>query len=144
MIRYLLDTNVISQTGKPKPNANVLSWLDAVDDHELAISAVTLHELAYGVAKASAENHPAAAALMAGMNAIEAAYQGRILPIDSASAKIWGGLLAIQNKHVNDKAQASIAKANGLVLVTRNTKDLQGLDVALLDPFKKPAKLYPA
>lgn len=144
MIRYLLDTNVVSQPGKSKPNANVLAWLDTVDDAELAISAVTVHELAYGVARAKAAGHPAFPALQAGVAAIETAYAGRILPMDQTAAKIWAVLLAKQNKHVNDKALVASAKANGLTLVSANVKHVAGLGVDVLDPFKEPAKLHPA
>lgn len=144
MIRYLLDTNVVSQAGKPKPDANVIAWLDTVDDLELAISVVTLRELTYGVEKARAAGHPATVALESGVAAVGAAYAGRILPIDSAAATAWAVLLAEQNSHTDDKAQVAIAKVHGLTLVSRNVRDVVGRGVDVLDPFKSPARLYPA
>ena len=71
MIRYLLDTNVVSQAGKAKPNANVVAWLATVDDTELAISVVTIHEITYGVERARLAGHAAAAALSAAAAALE-------------------------------------------------------------------------
>jgi predicted nucleic acid-binding protein len=107
-------------------------------------SAVTIHDLAYGVERAKAVGHPASDALEAGAIAIEAAFLGRILPIDSEAAKIWAGLLAQKHKHVNDRALVAIARTHGLILVSGNVKDLVGLGVDVLDPFKRPARLHPA
>src|SRR5829696_10404376 len=103
MIRYLLDTNVVSQPSKAKPDLNVLTWLDTTDDAELAISAITAHELWYGVARARAANHERAEEMAAGVDAILEAYAGRILPIETQVAKIWAELPVQQNKNVNDK-----------------------------------------
>jgi predicted nucleic acid-binding protein len=142
MIRYLLDANVVSQPSKANPDANVLAWLDATDDVELAISAVTVHELWYGVARARAANHAKAEAMAAAVDAVLEAYAGRILPIDIQAAKVWAELLAQQNKHVNDKCLVAVARVNNLALVTRNVSDTAGLGVDVLNPFKKPARLY--
>jgi predicted nucleic acid-binding protein len=142
MIHYLLDTNVVSQPSKANPDANALAWLDATDDVELAISAVTVHELWYGVARARAANHPKAEVMAAAVDAILDAYTGRILPIETQAAKVWAELLAKQNKHVNDKCLVAVARVNNLTLVTRNVSDTTGLGVDVLNPFKKPAQLH--
>lgn len=88
MIRYLLDTNVVGEPSKADPDPHVMAWLDATDDAELAISAVTVHELWYGVARARAANHARANEIAAGVDAILDAYAGRILPIDTRSGKL--------------------------------------------------------
>ena len=74
---YLLDTNVVSQSSKPKPSANILAWLRSVDDHELCISAMTVRELRYGAERATAADHPAAAAITQGVDAVIAATASR-------------------------------------------------------------------
>ena len=142
MIRYLLDTNVVSQPSKANPDAKLLAWLDATDDVELAISAVTVHEPWYGVARARAAKHAKAEAMAAAVDAILEAYAGRILPVDTQAAKVWAELLAQQNKHVNDKCIVAVARVNNLTLVTRNVSDTAGLGVDVLNPFKKPAQLH--
>ncbi|OGN41045.1 MAG: hypothetical protein A2795_11385, partial [Caulobacterales bacterium RIFCSPHIGHO2_01_FULL_67_30] len=106
---YLLDTNVVSQSSKPKPSANILAWLRSVDDHELCISAMTVRELRYGAERATAADHPAAAAITQGVDAVIAAYAGRILPIDEAVAAVWGRMLAERDSDEEDTALAATA-----------------------------------
>ncbi len=50
-MKYLLDTNVLRELGKTAPHKNVAAWLKSVDDADLAISALTVREIAKGVAK---------------------------------------------------------------------------------------------
>jgi predicted nucleic acid-binding protein len=144
MTKYLLDTNVVSQSSKRNGNKHVLRWLDEVDDAHLAISAITVRELWYGVAQARANNHPNIDGITSGVSLILDAFVGRILHIDEAVAKLWAELLAAQNKHVNDKCLVAVARVNGLTLVTQNVKDTAGLGAEVLDPFTDPAKAYPA
>lgn len=144
MIRYLLDTNVVSAASKTDPDRNLLAWLDRTDDAELAISAMSVHELWFGVARVRLARHPKAREIADAVTAILDAYEGRILPIDAAAGRAWAELLAQQTKHVNDRCLVAIAQVNGLVLVTRNVKHTAHLGVVVLDPFKRPAQLHPA
>ncbi|CAN5372979.1 type II toxin-antitoxin system VapC family toxin [soil metagenome] len=141
---YLLDTNVVSQSSKPKPSANILAWLRSVDDHELCISAMTVRELRYGAERATAAGHPAAAAITQGVDAVIAAYAGRILPIDEAVAAVWGRMLAERDGDEEDTALAATALVNGLTLVTANIKDVTDRGVPLLNPSRSPPKATPA
>lgn len=138
MIRYLLDTNVVSELSKPNPHANVVAWQKAIPEDELAISAITIRELAYGVANAENQKSAKAPAYAASLTKIRAAFEGRILPIDDAVAMVWAALLAAQWKHVDDKGLVATAKVHDLVLVTRNEDDVSGLGAKVLNPFKAP------
>jgi predicted nucleic acid-binding protein len=62
-MKYLLDTNVLRELGKTSPHKNVAAWLKSVDDAELAISALTVREIAKGVAKLR-KTKPETAALL--------------------------------------------------------------------------------
>lgn len=135
-MKYLLDTNVLRELGKTSPQRNVVVWLKSVDDSDLAISALTVREVAKGVAKLRKAKPETAASLEAAVTAIFDAFVGRILPIDRAVAAAWGEALAAKEKHVDDAGLAATARVHGLIVVTRNAKDFEGRSVTLLDPFK--------
>jgi len=135
-MKYLLDTNVLRELGKTSPHKNVAAWLRNVDDTDLAISALTVREIAKGGAKLRKTKPETAAALATTVAAIFDAFDGRILPIDRAVASVWGEALGESEKHVDDAGLAATARVHGLIVVTRNVKDFSGRGVKLLDPFK--------
>ena len=135
-MKYLLDTNVLRELGKTSPHKNVAAWLKSVDDADLAISALTVREIAKGVVKLRKTKPDTAAALAATVAAIFDAYDGRILPIDRAVASVWGEALGESEKHVDDAGLAATARVHGLIVVTRNVKDFDGRGVKVIDPFK--------
>jgi predicted nucleic acid-binding protein len=135
-MKYLLDTNVLRELGKTSPHKNVAAWLKSVDDADLAISALTVREIAKGVVKLRKTKPDTAAALAATVAAIFDAFDGRILPIDRAVASVWGEALGESEKHVDDAGLAATARVHGLIVVTRNVKDFDWRGVTLLDPFK--------
>ncbi|MGO9772264.1 MAG: type II toxin-antitoxin system VapC family toxin [Roseiarcus sp.] len=135
-MKYLLDTNVLRELGKTSPHNNVAAWLKSVDDADLAISALTVREIAKGVAKLRKTKPETAAVLDAAVSAIFDAFEGRILPINRLVAAAWGEALGESDKHVDDAGLAATARVHGLVVVTRNVKDFYGRGVTLLDPFK--------
>jgi hypothetical protein len=134
----------VSQPGRPKPNTNVMAWLAAIDDAELAIQRG--YDPRPGLWGGASQGGRPSGLRRPGSrrNRHRGGFLGRILPIDSEAAKIWAGLLAQKHKHVNDRALVAIARTHGLILVSGNVKDLVGLGVDVLDPFKRPARLHPA
>lgn len=135
-MKYLLDTNVLRELGKTSPHKNVAAWLNSVDDADLAISALTVCEIAKGVARLKKTKPEAAATLEVMVRLIFDAFGDRILPIDRPVAAVWGEALAASEKHVEDAGLAATARVHGLIVVTRNVKDFDGRGVTLLDPFK--------
>jgi predicted nucleic acid-binding protein len=101
-MKYLLDTNVFREIGKTAPHENVWAWLASVDDAELAISALTVREVAKGVAKLAASKPAIAVDIKARTEAAFDAFEGRILAIDRAVAQAWGKVLAESEKHADD------------------------------------------
>lgn len=142
MIRYLLDTDVVSQASKNRPNKNVLKWLDSVNDDALAISVITLRERLEGVERAKQAGVVSAPDIAADVEDLARAYEGRILPINEGSARHWARFLVPDNAKSDDKAQLAIAAAHGLTLVTLNWADVQGFGVPILNPGRNPPKLY--
>lgn len=138
-MRFLLDTNVVSQFGRRTPNRNVMEWVERQHERDLVLSVITLRELWYGVDKARLSQHDEAEGLAAQVTALGQVYGDRILPVDAAVARIWASMLARSHKHVDDTGLAATAAVHGLVVVTRNVAHLRGRGVPLLDPFRSPA-----
>ena len=139
-MRYLLDTNVLKEVGRPNPHRNVVSWLDTVDDTDLVISVISVREIWKGIEKKRNKEPAQAGQLESAANGIFEAFQGRILAIDEPIARRWGKLLAESEKHIEDTGLAASAYVHDLVLVTRNEADFKARGVNVLNPFKKPAK----
>lgn len=139
-MRYLLDTNVLKELGKPKPHENVAAWFDSVDDADLAISAISLREIWKGIARMRQKDEARAATLEAAAGSITRAFEGRILPIDEVVAKKWGELLAESDKNIDDTGIAATAAVRGLIVVTRNERDFNSRRVDVLNPFKYSAR----
>ena len=139
MKKYLLDTNVISEIIKPHPDNNVLTWLGNKREQSLFLSAITIGELAKGIA-ALADDQKKDRLLYWLETEITHRFQERILPFDTQSALLWGewnGKSGRRGVHYTllDSQIAAIAVRFGCVLVTRNAKDVDGLPVEHLNPW---------
>ncbi len=143
-MKYLLDTMLLKEIGKSKPHRNVEAWLATVDDLDLAISAINVREIWKGIERQRAVNPVLADRLQAAAQFVFSAYRGRILPVDEEIAEMWGRLLGRSEKNIEDTGLAATARVHGLVLVTRNVSDVEGRGVTVLDPFKRPARIYEA
>ncbi len=136
---YLIDTNVLSETLKPRPEPKVTAWFAEQNPENLFLSSISLGELARG---ASRVKEPAKRDLL--MRWVEddlvSQFQDRILPFDQDAAILWGRIMGDgdntgRQKPMADAQIAAVAKRHGLTLVTRNTKDFRGMDVALVNPW---------
>ena len=132
---YLLDTNIVSETRKPHMNERVRAFLSDVDASSLYLSVLTVGELRKGV-EIKRKSDPDSAALLSGwVDGLEQSFNDRIITIDGAVARRWGELSSDRSRPVIDTLIAATALTHGLTLVTRNTKDLQGIELPLLDPW---------
>ncbi|MFZ5685932.1 MAG: PIN domain-containing protein, partial [Pseudomonadota bacterium] len=100
--RYLLDTNVVRELLGGKGHPNVVAWLDTVDDHEVAISVLSVQEMGKGVALAQKRGKDPDGALKRAVEDLIAAFEGRILSLDADAALQWGLHVGKQDKHVMD------------------------------------------
>jgi predicted nucleic acid-binding protein len=73
---------------------------------------------------------------LAMLDALEAAYGPRLVPIDGPVVAEWTRLLGAKDKNQRDRALAATARVHGFVLVTRNVDDVRGCNVRVLDPFR--------
>jgi toxin FitB len=140
VIRWLLDTNVVIEMLKPDRDPSVAAWIAGQDAASLAVSVLTIAEFAQGAGKLP-DDDPGRLRAEAELAAIEANFAGRILPIDHKVAVRFGflsGLLRRSGRKppVIDTLLAATAVEHGLVLATRNTKDVAATNVQLLDPWR--------
>jgi len=142
--RYLVDTNVISATAPTTAvtRAEIIAWMDS-HAHELFLSAVTIAEIADGVAKAKREGAKRKASdLSAWLRTVLHLYGDRVLPFDAATAEIAGALadLARSRGHspgFADIAIAATARRHDLTILSRNERHFAPMDVAVIDPFTR-------
>jgi predicted nucleic acid-binding protein len=136
-VSFLIDTNIISEVRKGgRCDPNVAAWYASVADEDLYLSTLVLGELRKGVELARARDPAKASILERWLGQVEAAFGGRILGVDNAVAERWGRMNAIRPIPVIDGLLAATAAANGLTLVTHNDRDVAGLGVAVLNPFR--------
>lgn len=133
---FLLDTNVVSEPRRRKPDPAVIVWLREQESDLLFVSALTLGEIALG-AEARGRRDPAAGrSLSTWLGSIRTAYSDRVLPVTGDIAETWGRLGARRPLPVIDGLLAATALVHRLTLVTRNVRDFDGLGVQLLDPWQ--------
>ena len=137
MTAYLVDTNVVSELVKPEPDGCVLKFLSRESD--LWLSVVTLHELAYGVARIAeaGRRHRIAAWL----ESVKTKFTGRLIIVDEPIAEAAGrarGHAASQGRTVAplDALIGATAQVRSMTVATRNVRDFEPLDVPVLDPWR--------
>ncbi len=138
-MNYLLDTNVVSEWVKPRPDPNVVRWLADTDEDRICLSVITFAEIRQGVeAMPAGRRREALHAWL--QDELPLRFEGRILGIDLAVAGAWGGIMARGSKTgvtlgVMDGFFAATAETHALTLVTRNTRHFERLGLALLNPW---------
>ncbi|MDA8052087.1 MAG: hypothetical protein M0002_19160 [Rhodospirillales bacterium] len=88
-MRYLLDTNIISNITKASPSESLLEWMAQQDDDDLYIISLTLAEIRHGVPEKPADKRrDQFEAWFGGPEEPQALFAGRVLPFDEAAALI--------------------------------------------------------
>jgi predicted nucleic acid-binding protein len=129
-------THVISETRKVRANIGVIAFLSAAEAAGLFLSVLTLGELRKGVAAKRRTDPSVADLLGAWVDGIETTFADRVLPIDAATARRWGELSADRSRPVIETFFAATAISRGLILVSRNTRDVESTGVPLVDPWQ--------
>ncbi len=135
----VLDTNVLSEIMRAKPDPTVLAWLDAQAPEDLWLNSVVAAELLFGVARLpeGARKQRLAQAVSA---MLEQDFAGQILSFDLGAASVYAVMLAErerigQSMAMADAQIAAICLSRDAILATRNTKHFEGLGVALINPW---------
>lgn len=132
---FLLDTNVISETRKPRPHAAVMAWLADTPDSHLRLSAATLGELQGGVEKSRRTNPQKAAEIEVWIDGLGATFD--VIPVDEAVFRLWARLMDRKSEHLLiDALIVATAEVHGLTVATRNVRDFEALGVRVINPFE--------
>jgi len=132
----LVDTNVISEIVKRRPNQGVMSFLR---DKRFLLSSLVFAELAYGAYQLD-DAHQGRTRYIAFIENLKAHYRDAVIPVSLEIAEISGKLRATEKKDGRilsfaDAVMAATALHTGTTLVTRNIKDFEHLNIALFNPF---------
>jgi len=140
-VSYLLDTNVLSELRRRQPDAHVAAWFAKRPPSTLYLSVLTLGEIRKGV-EAMADPTRRLALLDWLETELPAYFTGRVLNVDASVADRWGRLLSQAGRPLPaiDSLLAATAVQHGLILVTRNVRDVQGLPgLTVLNPWDAQA-----
>lgn len=136
---FLLDTNVISEWAKPRPDPGVVAWLADADEDRLYVSVVTVAELRYGIQRL--DNGRRRCRLDEWLrHDLPNRFEDRILPVDAAVAGEWGRVVAqceARGRPIGalDALIAATARLHGLALVTRNEADFSASLEDVVNPW---------
>jgi len=135
---WLIDTNIVSEWVKPRPDAGIVSWLDEVDEDRVFLSVVSLAEIRFGVERLSPGRRRIRLDLWL-REELPERFEGRVVPVDERIADACGRLLARARQASRglgamDALIAATCLACDLVLATRNLADFDGLGVELFAP----------
>lgn len=135
-MKYLLDTNIVSELRKgARADANVVAWFRKVATEDLFLSVIVVGEIRRGIELIRRRDAAAAHALDRWMARLLAGFEERILPVDAPVAEEWGRMNVPNPLSAVDSLMAATAKVHGLVLVTRNVKDVAATGVKTVNPF---------
>jgi predicted nucleic acid-binding protein len=136
----ILDTNVVSEGFRARPNVAVRNWLDAQMDDDLYLCAPVIAEIRYGIARLdSGEQQERLRAIADKFE--DDLYRGRIFPFDTSSASIYGRIAAERRRKGKPVGPmhgmiAAIAIARGAAVATRDSYGFSDLDLTIIDPFE--------
>ena len=139
-MRHLLDTNIISNIGKPIPSEVLLAWMSVQNDEDLFIASLTLAEIRRGVLeKPAGKRRDQLEIWFSGPEGPQALFAGRVLPFDENAGLIWARPWRTARpkgrpRSALDMIIAAVAEAHGCTVVTDNEKDF--VDIQVVNPLR--------
>jgi toxin FitB len=139
-VKYLLDTCLISELVKKEPNPAVVNWLDEQNEQKLFLSVLTLGELQKGISKLTDGTKKDVLQAWVTLDLVER-FTGQILELNLETALCWGRLQGVAEQTgeklpVMDSLIAATAAAHGLIVVTRNVRDIERCGVRVCNPWE--------
>ena len=130
----LLDTNIISEMSRKDPHPAVAS-LFAGRRYDLFISVISLGELRRGEARLRTRDATRAARIDLWLRSVEVELADRVIQVTTEVAYRWGEITSQRSRPLADALLAATALVHNLSLVTRNTKDFDGLGLSVINPW---------
>jgi hypothetical protein len=135
----VLDTNVVSETMRPAPSPAVITWLNGQDIQTLYLTAVSLAELRFGIARLD-EGRSKADLSERLDRMLDQVFQGRILPFTAAAAQIFADRMAVARRAGRavgfpDGMIAACVGASGFSIATRDTSPFEALGLQVVNPW---------
>jgi toxin FitB len=139
-MNYLLDTCVLSEYTRRKPNAKVIRWIEAMDEEKLFLSAITVGEIQHGIERLP-ESHRKTELTTWINNGLIARFGQRVLPLDAQTMFLWGSLVARMEKAgqpmaLMDSLIVASALQHNLIMVTRNINDFLPCGIQVTNPWE--------
>ncbi len=135
----ILDTNVLSELLRPKPSAQVVSWVEKQPAAELFTTSITEAEIFYGIELLpKGKRRDGLLATAEAMFAED--FAGRILDFDSAATRAYSMIAALRRvlgrpiSHPDAQIAAIVQRQRGM-LATRNIGDFENCDIRIVDPW---------
>lgn len=141
-MKYLLDTNIISELISKQPNQKVIEFLSSIDEKNTYLSVITIGEIKAGIENAKSSEKMNRLSLWLKQDLLKR-FQNRIIDINIETMLLWGKIshtLKTIGKPlpIMDSLIATSCVCHDLILVTRNEKDFENLDIKIINPFKNP------
>jgi toxin FitB len=135
----VLDTNVFSELKGRKHSERLIAWLDGFLMPEVFLTTITLAETRYGLGLLPEGARKEQ--LTQTYRLLEEEFEPRVLPFSTVAAFRYGDISARRHRsgrpiETKDAMIAAICLVHGATLATRNTKDFEGLDLRLVNPFE--------
>lgn len=138
-MRYLLDTNIVSELISKQPNTKVLQFIASLSENDVLLSVVTIGEIKSGIEKLEDSKRKEVLSLWLNDDLLNR-FNGRLLTIDLDIMLVWGELIQKNKKTGNtlpiiDSFIAATCISKNLTLITRNESDFNTLDLNIINPF---------
>ena len=134
---FLLDTNILSELRKgARCDPNVSNWAAKESGQAHYISVLSLGEIRKGIELLRKKSPADCMPLKIWLQKLQSDYAHCTIAITAEIAERWGELSALRPLPVIDSLLAATALEHGLTLATRNTKDFDGLGIAIVNPFQ--------
>lgn len=134
---FLLDTEVIFELRKQRPNAGVVRWVSKQQDNQLHLSVVMLGEIERAIEQRRKADAEFSEKLAAWLESLMRLYADRLVPITPSVARRWGRLSAQLEHEGADLLIAATALTQGLTVVTRNVSDFEPTGVNVINPYSR-------